>query len=184
MPTRIPSCAIKSRERLPKTASPSLEGLISIKKTTRLPLRYIRKLRDPADLACQNQKLKIMDTLRILCVHGVGHGDLDPQLQPTWTNALTGGIQRWNPEQQIECDFIFYDDLFGLETRCCSPCLNRQSLGNVDRCVHIRQELSGRRDEGRCIASIFQGLRKRSIRLLDFGYGALQLSGRLPEKEI
>ena len=53
-----------------------------------------------------------MDTLRILCVHGVGHGDLDPQLQPTWTNSLTGGIQRWNPEQQVECDFIFYDDLF------------------------------------------------------------------------
>src|SRR5260221_391029 len=50
--------------------------------------------------------------LVVLCVHGVGHGEADPQLQPSWKNAITEGIQRWNPARQVQCEFLAYDDLF------------------------------------------------------------------------
>lgn len=48
----------------------------------------------------------------ILCVHGVGHGDIDPNLQASWTQAITDGLQAWNPNLAVTCDFLPYDDLF------------------------------------------------------------------------
>src|SRR5438552_9779283 len=53
-----------------------------------------------------------MDTIRILCIHGVGHSEVDPALQSTWTRAITDGIERWNPERQVHCEFLAYDGLF------------------------------------------------------------------------
>jgi hypothetical protein len=53
-----------------------------------------------------------MEPLRFLCIHGVGHGDTDPQLQPSWRKTITDGIQRWAPNQAVTCDFVPYDDLF------------------------------------------------------------------------
>jgi len=53
-----------------------------------------------------------MANFNILCVHGVGHGDDDPQLVPTWTTAITQNIQRWDPDAVVTCDFFRYDDLF------------------------------------------------------------------------
>jgi hypothetical protein len=53
-----------------------------------------------------------METLRVLCIHGIGHGDTDPQLVPSWTDAITTGIRRWNPDQTVDCEFLFYDDIF------------------------------------------------------------------------
>src|SRR5215212_2137827 len=50
--------------------------------------------------------------LKILCIHGVGHGDADPSLKPSWTAAITANLQRWNPEASVSCDFFAYDDLF------------------------------------------------------------------------
>ncbi len=51
-------------------------------------------------------------SFNILCVHGVGHGDQDPLLVPSWTDAITANIQRWNPGAAVNCDFLVYDDLF------------------------------------------------------------------------
>jgi hypothetical protein len=48
----------------------------------------------------------------ILCVHGIGHGDADPTLVPSWTESITANIQRWNPTAAVACDFVKYDDLF------------------------------------------------------------------------
>ena len=48
----------------------------------------------------------------MLCVHGVGHGDVDPQFQSNWGSAITDGVQRWNPTRQVQCKFVRYDDLF------------------------------------------------------------------------
>jgi hypothetical protein len=48
----------------------------------------------------------------ILCIHGVGHGDDDPNLVPSWTDAITANIQRWVPDASVTCDFLTYDDLF------------------------------------------------------------------------
>ena len=49
---------------------------------------------------------------RILCVHGVGHGDADVNLQQSWTDSITTGLQSWDPEIAVTCDFLSYDDLF------------------------------------------------------------------------
>ena len=51
-------------------------------------------------------------TFSVLCVHGVGHGDLDANLQPTWREAITSNLQRWQPDLDVDCRFFFYDDLF------------------------------------------------------------------------
>ncbi len=51
-------------------------------------------------------------SLNFLCVHGIGHGDADPALVPSWTEAITANVQRWNPEAEVTCDFLKYDDLF------------------------------------------------------------------------
>jgi len=48
----------------------------------------------------------------VLCVHGIGHGDVDPALVPTWTDAITKNIKRWDPDAEVICDFLKYDDLF------------------------------------------------------------------------
>src|SRR5262249_34568157 len=53
--------------------------------------------------------------LVVLCVHGVGHGDTDPNLQPAWTGAISEGLQRWNPNCQVQCEFVKYDDLFAAQ---------------------------------------------------------------------
>ena len=53
-----------------------------------------------------------MQTIRALCIHGVGHGDADPQLIDSWKDAITQGVRRWNPDQDVDLDFVPYDDLF------------------------------------------------------------------------
>jgi len=50
--------------------------------------------------------------ISILCVHGIGHGDVDPLLKPSWTKAITDDIQRWNPDCEVNCEFLSYDDFF------------------------------------------------------------------------
>ena len=52
-----------------------------------------------------------MASFNILCVHGVGHGDEDPMLVPSWTEAITANIKRWDPNATVTCDFLSYDDL-------------------------------------------------------------------------
>jgi metacaspase-1 len=52
------------------------------------------------------------ERLSILCVHGIGHGDVDPTLMPSWRDAITVDLQRWTPGLQVDFDFLLYDDLF------------------------------------------------------------------------
>ncbi len=52
------------------------------------------------------------DRLSVLCVHGIGHGDADPSLAPSWTDAITQDLHRWKPEVALEFEFLRYDDLF------------------------------------------------------------------------
>jgi len=51
-------------------------------------------------------------SISILCVHGVGHGDIDPDLQANWTQAITQGLSAWDPGLAVACDFLAYDPLF------------------------------------------------------------------------
>lgn len=50
--------------------------------------------------------------ISILCIHGVGHGDADPNVQQSWTKAISAGLTSWDPEINVTCDFLRYDDLF------------------------------------------------------------------------
>jgi hypothetical protein len=52
------------------------------------------------------------DHLSILCVHGIGHGDIDADLEPSWRGAITKALQRWTPDLEVDLDFLRYDDLF------------------------------------------------------------------------
>src|SRR5262245_43001355 len=52
------------------------------------------------------------DRLSILCVHGIGHGDVDPELIPSWRDALTLDPRRWAPGLHLDVSFLFIDDLF------------------------------------------------------------------------
>src|SRR4051812_4597047 len=52
------------------------------------------------------------NTVRILCVHGVGHEENDPAFQHTWRNAITAGLATWNRARTFEIEFVAYDDLF------------------------------------------------------------------------
>jgi hypothetical protein len=52
------------------------------------------------------------DRLSVLCVHGIGHGDVDPGLIPSWRDAITVDLQRWKPGLQVDFDFLLYDDEF------------------------------------------------------------------------
>lgn len=53
-------------------------------------------------------------SISILCAHGVNHGDLDPDLEGSWSKAICDGLVAWNPALQgaITCDFLKYDNLF------------------------------------------------------------------------
>ncbi len=50
--------------------------------------------------------------LKVLCIHGVGHGDADPTWEPLWQESVDHGIGRWNPELELEFHFSRYDDIF------------------------------------------------------------------------
>ncbi len=52
------------------------------------------------------------DSLSVLGVHGIGHGDADTALGPKWTEAITAGIHRWDPQIAVTVQFLRYDDLF------------------------------------------------------------------------
>ena len=52
------------------------------------------------------------DRLSVLCVHGIGHGDADAALKPSWTDAITQDLRRWKPDLALELEFLQYDDLF------------------------------------------------------------------------
>jgi hypothetical protein len=50
--------------------------------------------------------------MRILCIHGVGHGDADTTWQGEWQKAVADGIHAWDPNRPLEFAFSRYDDLF------------------------------------------------------------------------
>lgn len=51
-------------------------------------------------------------TISVLCVHGIGHGDVDPNLEQSWTDAIATGLKAWDQDITVMCDFLRYDDLF------------------------------------------------------------------------
>lgn len=54
------------------------------------------------------------NSFSVLCVHGVGHGDVDPNLRASWSRAIQDGLAAWNPKLTgaVDCEFVMYDALF------------------------------------------------------------------------
>lgn len=50
--------------------------------------------------------------LRILCVHGVGHQEGDPQFESGWRAAISQGVNQWAAGRPLEIQFVAYDHLF------------------------------------------------------------------------
>jgi hypothetical protein len=53
-------------------------------------------------------------SISVLCVHGVGHGDVDPDLEGSWTKVITDGLTAWDSKLKdaVSCDFLMYDTIF------------------------------------------------------------------------
>jgi predicted alpha/beta hydrolase family esterase len=51
-------------------------------------------------------------TIRVLCVHGVGHQEQDTAWQQQWKRIIADGIGRWQADTRAECRFTNYDHLF------------------------------------------------------------------------
>jgi hypothetical protein len=53
-----------------------------------------------------------MGTLKLLCVHGVGHQETDPTFRSSWTQAITTAVHSCDPSVDVTIDFLSYDILF------------------------------------------------------------------------
>lgn len=51
-------------------------------------------------------------SLTVLCVHGVGHQELDPNFRSAWQQSIISAIRAWDSTLQPTIDFVDYDDLF------------------------------------------------------------------------
>jgi len=50
--------------------------------------------------------------LAVLCVHGIGHQEADPEFPAGWTRAIVSAVQSWDATLQPKIDFVQYDDVF------------------------------------------------------------------------
>ena len=51
-------------------------------------------------------------SLNLLCVHGIGHQELDPNFRASWVEAITTAIKSCDSALVPSIDFLEYDDLF------------------------------------------------------------------------
>ena len=50
--------------------------------------------------------------MKILCVHGIGHADLDPNYYQPWQTAISDGLRACGLKEPLEFKGFRYDDLF------------------------------------------------------------------------
>jgi hypothetical protein len=50
--------------------------------------------------------------LRILCVHGVGDHHTNLSWEDDWKNAVRAATARWNPNLELDFQFLLYDNIF------------------------------------------------------------------------
>jgi hypothetical protein len=70
--------------------------------------------------------------VRILCVHGIGHGDTDASQKDAWQTAISSSIKFWDPAADVQVQFVQYDDLF-----------EQVSLGAVEIAKALAELLAG-----------------------------------------
>ena len=72
--------------------------------------------------------------MRILAIHGVGHGDARTDWQPNWQTAIGDGLKAWNPNAAPEIEFLAYDHFFeqhGLEAPVVAEALVRLAASGL-----------------------------------------------------
>ena len=102
-----------------QTTSPSNAGIIPAPDLAAFPPamkkaveRSVWNTRRPQTRKRDFGEASAGNEIRILCIHGVGHGDVDQNLVPGWSKALTVQLQAANPTLQPRFQFLQYDDLF------------------------------------------------------------------------
>ena len=50
--------------------------------------------------------------LSLLCVHGVGHAEIDAEFRKSWSEAIIRAVQSVDQSLNPAIDFLSYDDLF------------------------------------------------------------------------
>jgi hypothetical protein len=53
-----------------------------------------------------------MSTVKILCVHGIGHQEEHPEWQPEWKRAIEDGLREWDNTIAVTAKFAEYDRYF------------------------------------------------------------------------
>src|SRR5262245_50785850 len=55
-------------------------------------------------------------TIKLLCLHGVGHHEQNGRINPEdlngWTEAASNSVSSWHPSVQVDLKFFLFDDLF------------------------------------------------------------------------
>ena len=51
-------------------------------------------------------------SLNLLCVHGVGHQEIDPDFKESWAKAILSAVHSCDPSVEAAIDFLEYDELF------------------------------------------------------------------------
>lgn len=51
-------------------------------------------------------------SLAVLCVHGIGHQELDPNFRSSWQQSIVSAVRAWDATLQPTIDFVDYDELF------------------------------------------------------------------------
>ena len=54
-------------------------------------------------------------SLRLLCVHGVGHQEADLAFEAIWRDVIARGLSEWSHARSFEIQFVAYDDLFAAD---------------------------------------------------------------------
>ena len=137
--TDVPATLIETKTRAlvapPKTLNATQEALLhsiavqeaalgtpstrtAKRALTRFPGTPRQRYQDALDaynaIADHYRDLTAPRTLRVFCVHGVGHGDADPSWRDTWRATIAAQIAKQPNGGQwiVETEFAEYDDIF------------------------------------------------------------------------
>lgn len=90
----------------------SIPASVNLPKGMRRAVEESVWSRRPKDGAAAGVLTDATNTIRLLCIHGIGHGDVDANLPSRWTNTITAQLRAANPALTPVFEFLAYDDLF------------------------------------------------------------------------
>jgi hypothetical protein len=76
-------------------------------------------------------------TLKVMCVHGVGHHPVGGQWETRWKNAILKSVADIDPDRDAELIFIHYDDIFKKHPITFSGCIEALAKLTVSGASHL-----------------------------------------------